>query len=188
MYPVPTEVTVHAGPIGDVLEGRTRPGHFDGVATVVSKLFNIAGPCRAYFGEKDAQQLIVIKRLARSLNFPIDVVPCETVREADGLAMSSRNVYLNGRERAAAPVLKRALDEATRLVSDGERSTKKIRESMSSVIDEESIARLDYAVCADPETLEQPAEVVGPVLLAAAAWFGKARLIDNVTVSLPRAD
>jgi pantoate--beta-alanine ligase len=181
MYPEPLKVTVTAGEIGTILEGRTRPGHFDGVATVVSKLFNIAGPCRAYFGQKDAQQLVVIKRLARSLDFPVEVIGCPTVREPDGLAMSSRNVYLNDEERRASIVLKRALDEGARLIGDGERSGAKIQDAMRATIDAEPLAELDYAVCVDPENLTEAAEVDGPVLLAVAARIGKARLIDNVT-------
>jgi len=183
MYSEPTKVTVTAGVIGTILEGRTRPGHFDGVATVVAKLFNIAGACRAYFGEKDAQQLVVIKRLARSLDFPVQVIGCPTVREPDGLAMSSRNVYLGPRERRAATVLKKALDLGARLIADGERSGAKVQETMSQAIQGEPLADLDYAVCADPETLDEAAEVDGPVLLAVAAGVGKARLIDNMNVS-----
>ena len=181
MYPESAAVTVTVGKIGTILEGRTRPGHFDGVATVVSKLFNIAGPCRAYFGEKDAQQLVVIRRLARSLDFPVEVIGCPTVREPDGLAMSSRNIYLEGDDRRAAAVLKRALDEGAQLIADGERSGAKIRDVMASTIQAEPLARLDYAACVDTETLEEAADVRGPVLLAVAAWVGKARLIDNLT-------
>jgi pantoate--beta-alanine ligase len=183
MYPEPTKVTVTAGEIGTILEGRVRPGHFDGVATVVSKLFNIAGPCRAYFGEKDAQQLVVIKRLARSLDFPVEVIGCPTVREPDGLAMSSRNIYLDPAERRAATVLKNALDLGARLIADGERSGAKVGEAMSETIAEESLATLDYAVCVDPDSLDEAAEADGPVLLAVAARVGKARLIDNMNVS-----
>jgi pantoate--beta-alanine ligase len=183
MYPEPTKATVAVGEIGTILEGRTRPGHFDGVATVVSKLFNIAGPSRVYFGEKDAQQLVVIKRLARSLDFPVDVIGCPTVRETDGLAMSSRNIYLEPAERRAATVLKGALDLGARLVTDGERSSAKIGEAMRATVQAEALAELDYAVCVDPESLDEAAEVDGPVLLAVAARVGKARLIDNMNVS-----
>ena len=183
MYPEPTTFTVTVGPIGEILEGKTRPGHFDGVATVVAKLFNIAGPCRAYFGEKDAQQLVVIRRLARQLVFPVEVIGCPTIREPDGLAMSSRNIYLKGAEREAATALKRGLDEGARLIADGERSGPKIRDAIASRIKQEPRARLDYAACLDPDTLGDAAEVDGPVLLAMAAWVGKARLIDNMTVS-----
>jgi pantoate--beta-alanine ligase len=183
MYPEPLKVTVTAGEIGTILEGRTRPGHFDGVATVVSKLFNIAGPCRAYFGQKDAQQLVVIKRLARSLDFPVEVIGCPTVREEDGLAMSSRNVYLKDDERKAAAVLKQALHEGARLIADGERSGAKVRKAMQATLRAQPLAELDYAVCVDPENLTEAAEVDGPVLLAVAARIGKARLIDNMDAS-----
>ncbi|MEX2557473.1 MAG: pantoate--beta-alanine ligase [Actinomycetota bacterium] len=183
MYREPTTLTVTVGAIGDILEGKTRPGHFDGVATVVTKLFNIAGACRAYFGEKDAQQLVVIRRLARQLDFPVEVIGCPTVREADGLAMSSRNTYLNGEDRVAAAVLKRALDEGVRLIGAGHGSADAISQAMARVIGEEPLAKLDYTACVDPDTLAEPAEVGGPVLLAVAAWVGNARLIDNVTVS-----
>ena len=150
---------------------------------MVSKLFNIAGPCRAYFGKKDAQQLVVIERLARSLDFPVEVVGCPTVREPDGLAMSSRNVYLNQDERKAAGVLKRALDAGARLIADGERSGVKVQDAMRAAIQAEPLAELDYAVCVDQEKLLEAAEVDGPVLLAVAARVGKARLIDNMDVN-----
>jgi pantoate--beta-alanine ligase len=182
MYPEPTTLAVTVGPIGGILEGATRPGHFDGVATVVSKLFNVAGRCRAYFGEKDAQQLVVIRRLARQLDFPVDVVGCPTVREPDGLAMSSRNTYLQGEERRAASVLKRALDEGARLVAE-DRPAGAVSKAMAEAIEAEPLAKLEYAACVDPDTLENKGEPGGPVLLAVAAWVGKARLIDNVTVT-----
>lgn len=171
---------VMVGPIGDRLCGRTRPGHFDGVATVVAKLFNVAGPCRAYFGEKDAQQLVIIRRLARALDFPVEVVGCPVVREPDGLAMSSRNVYLEPAERRAALVLKEALDRAESDLEQGERDGRRIAEGMAVRISSEPLARLDYAACVDPETLEDVEHVRGPVLLAVAVWMGKARLIDNM--------
>ena len=183
MYPEPNPYTIQVGEIGTKLCGRSRPGHFDGVATVVAKLFNIAGPCRAYFGKKDAQQVVVIEQLVRALNFPVTVVGCDIVREADGLAMSSRNVYLNADERAAALVLKRALDEATASVAAGERDARRIGEEMGARISSEPLARLDYAAVVDVETLDDLAELTGPALLAVAAWVGKARLIDNTTVT-----
>jgi pantoate--beta-alanine ligase len=183
MYPEPTTFTVTLGPIGEILEGKTRPGHFDGVATVVAKLFNIAGACRAYFGEKDAQQLVVIRRLVRQFDFPVEVIGCPTVREPGGLAMSSRNVYLTDGERAVAIVLKRALDQGARLIQEGERSAAKVQESMATTIRFEPEAKLDYAACVDPETLEGWGEVDASALLLVAAWVGKARLIDNMTVS-----
>jgi pantoate--beta-alanine ligase len=183
MYPEENPFTITVGDIGTKLCGRTRPGHFDGVATVVAKLFNIAGPCRAYFGKKDAQQLVVIDRLVRALNFPVTVVGCDIVREPDGLAMSSRNVYLDSHERRAALVLKRALDEATAVVRDGERDARRIGTLMGSRISSEPLAKLDYAAVVDTETLDDLEQLAGPALLAVAAWVGKARLIDNTTVT-----
>lgn len=186
MYPdSPSPVVIRVGEIGGRLCGASRPGHFDGVATVVAKLFNIAGPCRAYFGEKDAQQLVVIRRLSRALDFPIEVVGCPTVREPDGLAMSSRNVYLSPEERRAALVLTRALDSAAAAIAAGEPDGARVAQRMAEAISSEPLARLDYAACADPETIEDLARVEGTVLLAVAAWFGKARLIDNVTATPP---
>jgi pantoate--beta-alanine ligase len=154
------------------------------VATVVAKLFNIAGPCRAYFGKKDAQQLVVIRRLARALDVPVEVVGCETVREPDGLAMSSRNVYLGDEDRTAALVLKTALDAAADLVALGERDGRGVAAAMAAIVDAEPLARLDYASCVDPDTLEDLVRIEGSALLALAAWVGKARLIDNQTVTV----
>jgi len=183
MYPEPNPFTVTVGEIGTKLCGRTRPGHFDGVATVVAKLFNIAGPCRAYFGRKDAQQLVVIERLVRAHNFPVTVVGCDIVREPDGLAMSSRNGYLKDYERRAALVLKRALDEATAAIRGGERDARRIESLMGSRVSSEPLAKLDYAALVDTETLDDLEQLAGPALLAVAAWVGKARLIDNTTVT-----
>jgi pantoate--beta-alanine ligase len=183
MYLEPNPFTITVGEIGSKLCGRARPGHFDGVATVVAKLFNIAGPCRAYFGRKDAQQLVIIERLVRALNFPVTVVGCEIVREPDGLAMSSRNVYLNADERRAGLVLKRALDEAAAAIHDGERDARRIAQQMGTRISSEPLAALDYASVVDTETLEDLTELDGPALLAVAAWVGKARLIDNTTAT-----
>ncbi|MFN2613965.1 MAG: pantoate--beta-alanine ligase [Actinomycetota bacterium] len=181
MYPEPNPFVIGAGAIGDKLCGRTRPGHFDGVATVVAKLFNIAGPCKAYFGKKDAQQLVVVERLVRAFDVPVEVIGCPIVREPDGLAMSSRNVYLEPHERAAALVLKRALDAGATTVAarDGD----EVARVMQALISAEPLATLDYAACVDTQTLEPVQRIDGPVLLAVAAWFGKARLIDNVTVT-----
>ncbi|MGH2831012.1 MAG: pantoate--beta-alanine ligase [Actinomycetota bacterium] len=183
MYPEPAPVRVSAGRLGEVLCGASRPGHFDGVATVVAKLFNIAGPCRAYFGRKDAQQLVVIRQMARALDFPVEVVGCPTVREAGGVAMSSRNVYLSDGERGAAAVLYKALVEASGLVESGERDGARIAALMGERISSEPLTRPDYAACVDPAALEDVARIEGPVLLAVAAWFGGARLIDNTTAT-----
>jgi pantoate--beta-alanine ligase len=184
MYPDPVPFTLTVGEIGTKLCGRTRPGHFDGVATVVAKLFNIAGHCRAYFGRKDAQQLVIIEQLARALNFPVQVIGCDIVREPDGLAMSSRNVYLDQDERHAALVLLRALDEATKSVAAGQRDARRIAEQMGARISSEPLAKVDYAAVVDPTTLDDLDELAGRALLAVAAWVGKARLIDNTTVTL----
>jgi pantoate--beta-alanine ligase len=183
MYPSGDQTTrVTVGPIGERLCGRARPGHFDGVATVVAKLFNIAGPCRAYFGEKDAQQLAVIRRLVSDLDFPVEVVGCRTVRDPDGLALSSRNSYLSPEERDAAPVLKRALDAAAASVLAGERASAALVARALAAIEAEPLARIDYVACVDPATFEDLTTIEDRALLAVAAWFGKARLIDNIAV------
>jgi pantoate--beta-alanine ligase len=156
-----------------------RPGHFEGVATVVTKLFNIVQPDRAYFGEKDYQQLQVIKRLARDLHMPVRVEPVATVREPDGLTMSSRNAYLSPEERRAALCLSRALSEAERLAQGGEREGIAIMKRVREVIEQEPLVKLEYAELCDPNTLEEVRTVTGPTLLALAARVGSARLIDN---------
>ena len=161
------------------LEGKVRPGHFRGVATIVAKLFNVFTPTRAYFGQKDAQQVAVIRRMAADLDFPIEISICPTVREPDGLAMSSRNVHLEGGERSAATVLFRALSAAKSLYLEGERDAEHLRLAMRRVLDEESLAQVDYVSAADPETMRELAQVGDRVLLSLAAKIGKTRLIDN---------
>lgn len=183
MYPEPNPFLVSVGEIGTRLCGATRPGHFDGVGTVVAKLWNIIGPSRSYFGRKDAQQLVVLERLAQILNFPVEVIGCPIVRDADGLALSSRNVYLSPAERTAALVLSQALIEATDAVEQGQRDGRRIAELLEARIASEPLARLDYASVVDPGTLEDLEDIDGEVLLAVAAWVGKARLIDNTTVT-----
>jgi pantoate--beta-alanine ligase len=183
MYPagkVATAVTVDA--LADRFEGASRPGHFAGVATVVAKLFAIAGACRAYFGEKDFQQLAVVRRMAADLSFPVDVVGCPTVREPDGQALSSLNVYLGPDDRAAAPVLKRALDAGAAAVEAGEQSPERIEAAMAAVVAGEPRATLDYVAAVEAPTLERPAKLEGDVRLLIAARVGPARLIDNVGV------
>ena len=182
MYPSAVATSVRVSGLSEALEGGSRPGHFDGVATVVSKLFNIAGPCRAYFGEKDWQQLAVVRRMTADLSSPVDVVGCETVRERDGLAMSSRNAYLSPEERAAAPVLHRALCTGRDLVESGERSTTAVNAAMAGVVDAEPLATLDYAEAVDAVSLERTERLAGEVRLLVAARLGKARLIDNLGV------
>jgi pantoate--beta-alanine ligase len=181
MYPEGAVLaTVHVAELTDVLEGARRPGHFDGVATVVTKLFSIAGPCRAYFGEKDYQQLLVIQRFARDLSLRVEVVGCPTVREPDGLALSSRNVYLDGAERRAAPVLKAALDAGVAAVEAGERDTATVERRMAEVVAGEPRATLDYAAAVDAASLRSSPSLEGEIRLLIAARVGPARLIDNV--------
>jgi pantoate--beta-alanine ligase len=165
-----------------VLCGRSRPGHFRGVTTVVAKLFAIVAPDAAYFGEKDAQQLRIIRRMTRDLHFGIDIVGCPTVRAEDGLALSSRNAYLSPEERAAAPVIHRALQAAAARARAGETDAARLVAMVREAIAAEPLARLDYVEAVDDETLEPVARVDSAVLLAAAAWFGRARLIDNVVL------
>jgi pantoate--beta-alanine ligase len=174
---------IQVGSIGEKLCGRTRPGHFDGVATIVAKLFNLAGPCKAYFGRKDAQQLVIIERLAEGFDFPIEVVGCPTVREPDGLAMSSRNSYLGSEERQAALCLSRALSAGQAAIQAGETLGSRVAEIMSEQVESEPLARLDYAACVDPESLDDLSTISGEALLAVAAFIGQARLIDNLTVT-----
>jgi pantoate--beta-alanine ligase len=179
VYPSGFDTTVHVGAIAEPLEGAARPGHFDGVATVVSILFNVVGAERAYFGQKDAQQLLVIRHMARDLAIPIEVIAHPTVRDPDGLAMSSRNVHLSEAERAAAPVLRRALLEARERWAGGERSGDTLRAAMREVLAQEPLADPDYVSVADTSTLRELARVDGPALLSMAVRFGSTRLIDN---------
>jgi len=180
VYPPGADTFVLPGRVAAPLEGERRPGHFRGVATVVLKLLNIVQPDRAYFGEKDAQQLAVIRALVRDLDHPTTVVGCPTVRESDGLAMSSRNSYLTPQERAAAPALYRALSSARALWQRGERSGDALRAEMRRVLATEPLLRVDYVSAADPATFQELVEAEGPALLSLAAFCGRARLIDNV--------
>jgi pantoate--beta-alanine ligase len=180
MYPEPVLTTVSVAQVSASMEGRTRPTHFDGVATVVAKLFGIVGPCRAYFGEKDFQQLAVVRRLVADLSLPVAVVGCPTVREPDGLAMSSRNVYLTAEERGAAPVLHQALRAGRAAIEAGERDPAVVREAMAGPIRAEPLAELDYAEVVDAATFAVPEPLVGTLRLLVAARFGGARLIDNL--------
>jgi pantoate--beta-alanine ligase len=181
MYPQgEPEITVDPGPLGDRLEGASRPGHFRGVATVVSKLFHAVGSCRAYFGEKDAQQLAVIRRMVRDLNEPVDVVACPTVRDPDGLALSSRNARLTPEQREAAGCLFLALAAAAELTKNGERETPKLVAVMAREIGATPEARLDYAVVVDDASFEEIGWIEGPARALVAARFGDVRLIDNL--------
>lgn len=181
MYPDPPLAKVAVAKVSERWEGEHRPGHFDGVATVVAKLFAIAGPCWAYFGEKDYQQLVVVRRMVTDLSLPVVIVGCPTVREADGLALSSRNQYLDEQARPAAPVLYWALLAGKRAIEEeGARNADQARRAMLDVIGKQPLAQLDYAAIVDPSTLEPLGAVQGPARLLIAAQVGSARLIDNV--------
>jgi len=181
VYPPGFDTTVSVGAIARPLEGAARPGHFDGVATVVAILFNVVGAERAYFGQKDAQQVMVIRQMARDLAIPTEVIACPTVREADGLALSSRNVHLSGEERAAAPVLRRALLAGRARWEAGERSAEALREAMRAELGKEPLASPHYVSVADGATLAELERVPDgrPALLSLAVRFGATRLIDN---------
>jgi pantoate--beta-alanine ligase len=179
MYPPGFQTWITVEGLTAPLEGAQRPGHFRGVTTVVAKLFNAVQPQKAYFGQKDAQQAAVIRRMTKDLDFPIEIIVCPTVREADGLAMSSRNAYLNPEERKAATVLFRALTAAKSAYESGERTGDALRKIMTDTINAEPLARLQYASCADYDTLVELEKVVGKTLLSMAVFVGKTRLIDN---------
>ena len=179
MYPRPMATVVEVPAVAAPLEGASRPEHFAGVATVVAKLFAIAGECRAYFGEKDWQQVAVVTRMAADLSLPVEVVPCPTLREDDGLAMSSRNVYLTAEERAQAPVLRRALDAGLALVAAGETDPAAIESAMAEVVALAPLGTLDYVAAVQADTLVADGPLHGEVRLLLAVRFGKARLIDN---------
>lgn len=183
MYPGRVLTSVRVSGLTEGFEGASRPGHFDGVATVVAKIFAAVGGCRAYFGEKDYQQLLVVRRLAADLSFPIEVVGCETVREADGLALSSRNVRLAPAERAAAPILYLALQAGRSAVDAGERRPERIAAAMAEVVRAEPLARLHYAEAVDAADLSVPLTLEGEVRLLVAAHIGSTRLIDNLAAS-----
>ena len=186
MYPdgaVRTSVSV--AEVSEPLEGTARPTHFAGVATVVAKLFSIVGPCRAYFGEKDYQQVAVVRQMVRDLSIPVEVVACPTLREPDGLAMSSRNAYLTPEERAAAPTVHAALQAGRAAIDAGERDAAKVRALMSDLIDAEPLARRDYAEVVDARSLQVVDPLAGDLRLLAAVRFGKARLIDNLAAHAP---
>ena len=181
VYPEEALVRVSAGHLGTLLEGRTRPGHFDGVLTVVAKLLHLTAPDVAFFGQKDAQQLALIRRMVADLDFDVEVVGVPTVREPDGLALSSRNVYLSPDERAAALALSRALNAALRAAHDGPDA---VRNAAQAVLDAEPGLRQDYLALVDPDTLEPLDRSHDAALLAVAAWSGSTRLIDNVTIAV----
>jgi pantoate--beta-alanine ligase len=182
LYPPGFQTWVNVEKITQPLEGGMRPGHFRGVTTVVVKLFNGVQPQKAYFGQKDAQQAVVIRQMARDLNFAVEIVVCPIVREPDGLAMSSRNVYLNPEEREAATVLYRALTSARATFEAGERDAKRLRHTVTETIAREPLACLQYVSCAHPETLQELEAVTDGALLSLAVSVGQTRLIDDIVL------
>ena len=180
MYPPEFSSWVDVEKVTERLEGASRPGHFRGVATVVAKLFNIVQPARAYFGQKDAQQAVVVKRMVADLNMGIEIVVVPTVRDSDGLAMSSRNIYLSSGEHGAATILFKALTLARQLWQGGENDAEKIRRQMTSLIQKEPLAQIDYVSIADAETLEELNLIDRPALASLAVRIGKTRLVDNM--------
>lgn len=182
IYPQGFQTWVIVENLTEPLEGKSRPGHFRGVTTIVAKLLNSFSPDKAYFGQKDAQQVVVLARMAKDLNFPVELVVCPTVREADGLALSSRNAYLSSSEREAATVLYRSLNAAKTEYDKGERDADALREAMRSVIRSEPLACEEYVSAADAETLRELQKIDGRVLLSLAVRIGKTRLIDNLLI------
>jgi pantoate--beta-alanine ligase len=185
VYPPGASMTVDVGRIGDVLEGAARPGHFRGVGTVVTILFNLVAPDRAFFGQKDGQQSIVVRRLVRDLGMPVEVVICPTVREPDGLAMSSRNRYLTADERAQAPILRRALQSAAGALAAGERSVDRLRALMAADLAAAPLGAVDYVSVADADTLQELEVVDRPALASLAVRFPSTRLIDCQPLEAP---
>ena len=182
MYPPGFDTWVEVAALTQRLEGASRPGHFRGVCTVVLKLFNLLRPDRAYFGQKDAQQALVIRRMVRDLDLGTDVVTGPTVREADGLALSSRNAYLGPAERRAAPVLYAALCAARQRCDEGQRDAEAIKKEMRALIEAEDQARIDYVSIADPDTLEELTTIDRQALASLAVYIGRTRLIDNISL------
>ncbi|MBW8320049.1 MAG: pantoate--beta-alanine ligase, partial [Rhizobium sp.] len=184
MYPRPMETTVDVATLGSQLEGAARPGHFAGVATVVTKLFNIVQPDAAYFGEKDYQQVAIIRRMVEDLAQPVRIVPVPTVREEDGLACSSRNVYLSPEQRAAAVIVPKALDEAARLIRSGIADTARLEQMIADFIRTEPLAEPEVVALRYPETLAEIDQVRGPVLLLLYVRIGQTKLLDNRVIDL----
>lgn len=182
MYPENYNTYITVENLTDGLCGASRPGHFRGVATVVAKLFNIVQPDRAYFGQKDAQQVAVLERMTKDLNFDIEIVPCPIIREKDGLAMSSRNIYLVGEERSAALVLSKSLNLAKEMIEAGEKSAKVLYAAIRALIEAEPSAKIDYIEIVSNETLKPVEELSGEILIALAVKVGKPRLIDNLRI------
>jgi pantoate--beta-alanine ligase len=180
MYPRPQTAYVEVGPVGDHLEGRFRPGHFRGVATVVLKLFQIVRPDRAWFGEKDAQQLAVIRRMVEDFNVPVEIVGVATVREPDGLALSSRNQHLNAQERAIAPLLYTALRASQQCIASGQNAASAVKRAALDVLAADPRMQVEYLEIADEAEMQPVEMIAGPVRVAAAVWLGRTRLIDNI--------
>jgi len=180
MYPLGFQTDISVNEISKHLEGHSRPPHFDGVATIVAKLFNIIRPTKAYFGQKDAQQSMLVKRMVEDLNFEVEIVVCPIVRERDGLAMSSRNARLSAAERAAAPIVYQSLLSAFNSFLDGERNGDKLRKLMTETLGSEPMARIAYVSVADPLTLEELSVVDKGALMSTAVYLGEIRLIDNI--------
>jgi pantoate--beta-alanine ligase len=186
VYPPAFKTTVDPGPLAEVLEGKSRPGHFAGVLTIVLKLFNLAQPRRAYFGQKDFQQVVLIRQLVRDFALPVRIVTLPTVREADGLAMSSRNAYLDPGQRTQAPVVYRALTQAARLFAQGETQAGKLQAAARSMLETVPGLELDYVCVVDQATLRTPDPVLPGSVLAVAVKLGSTRLIDNVVLGAER--
>jgi pantoate--beta-alanine ligase len=182
MYPLGASTFVEVEGVGNRLDGASRPGHFRGVATVVAKLFNIVGPDKAYFGQKDAAQVAVLRAMVRDLNFPVELVACPTVREDDGLALSSRNRYLSAEERPRALILSRTLETAKHLAKEKGSTAQALREAMRKQLAEDPQVRVDYAEVVSADTLEPIEDISNGALIALAAWVGKTRLIDNLLI------
>ena len=180
MYPAGYKTYVEVEDLENRLCGRSRPGHFRGVCTVVLKLFNLIQPDEAYFGWKDAQQVIILKKMVEDLNLPVKIRSMPLIREKDGLALSSRNIYLNPQERQASVVLYRSLELAEEIIKNGERQAARIRQQMVNLISAEPLARIDYVEIVDPQTLEPLVTIDGDALVAVAVYFGRTRLIDNL--------
>ena len=180
MYPIRAATRVRVSGVSETLEGAARPGHFEGVTTVVAKLLSAAEPDRAYFGQKDAQQVAVVKRMAQDLDTGVKIVVCKTVREPDGLALSSRNAYLGPDERQSASCLSFALDRAARAYKAGDRDLKELRKGILEVLQAEPLAKIEYVELVDPDTFSPPG-----TLAVMAVWIGKTRLIDNADLAQP---
>ena len=184
IYPEPSRTTIDVEGLTERMEGSFRPGHFGGVALVCAKLFNIVGPCTAYFGEKDAQQLRVVRRMVRDLSMPVDIVACATVRDDDGLALSSRNRYLDADQRTRALALPRALHAVAEAIRDGETDVRKLEAAGRDVLEAADLDAIDYLEVTDPDTLEPVERVTGAVLVCATVRVGTTRLLDNVLVEM----